>query len=205
MSQMVENQRPCIVVAGLGRCGSSLTMQMLSAAGIPSIGSYPDFEDDRTSRFSFNASWLSGLNDCAVKILDAHRLPIKTLQNHILIWLDREPSEQARSMLKFVARMYSGIRQGRNERRALCASIEKDTVAARAKLLAANPLASIRINFENLITRPYGEAAYIAEFLHMFGYAAEAAKMGAVVRDRNPACLPEFLEDRLVLDVSMKD
>jgi hypothetical protein len=108
-------------------------------------------------------------------------------------------------MLKFVARMYNGVRQGRNERRALCASIENDTIAARAKLLGANPLANIRINFENLITRPYGEAAYIAEFLHMFGYPAEAAEMGAVVRDRTPACLPGFLEDHLVLAAALKD
>jgi hypothetical protein len=39
---------PVIVVAGLGRCGTSLVMQMLAAAGLPCVGSFPDFEDDRT-------------------------------------------------------------------------------------------------------------------------------------------------------------
>jgi len=33
--------QPALLVAGLGRCGSSLTMQMLAAADIPCVGSAP--------------------------------------------------------------------------------------------------------------------------------------------------------------------
>jgi hypothetical protein len=36
--------KPYVIVAGFGRCGSSLTMTMLHAAGIPCIGTPPDFE-----------------------------------------------------------------------------------------------------------------------------------------------------------------
>lgn len=38
------SDKPTIFVSGLGRCGSSMTMQMLDAAGIPCIGDYPAYE-----------------------------------------------------------------------------------------------------------------------------------------------------------------
>ena len=35
---------PALLVAGLGRCGTSLMMQMLAAAGLPCVGEFPAYE-----------------------------------------------------------------------------------------------------------------------------------------------------------------
>ncbi len=42
---------PTVIVHGIGRCGSSLAMQMLEAGGWPVVGQYPDYESDEVSPF----------------------------------------------------------------------------------------------------------------------------------------------------------
>ena len=185
--------RPCIVVAGLGRCGSSLTMQMLHAAGVPCMGAYPDFEDDAFASGRRQMERLSSLSDCAVKILDAWRAPATALTHHVVIWLRRDPDEQARSMLKF-----AGAPMHRHNVRGIKSKLAIDTRLSREGLGVApvgtrSPL--LRHEFEDLIQHPLPSSRRIAAFLAANGWPdLDAEKMAAQVRPRSPKCLPGFLE-----------
>lgn len=200
MSAFGDSTRlPEIIVAGLGRCGSSMTMQMLWATGIPCAGSHPDFEDERASPLHFDGEWFSNLSGRAVKLLDAQLLPAKLRipTTAVIVWLDRDPSEQSRSMAKMLS-AFSGIEIGRRARKAIEASIRRDTCLARSRLLGSNPLAAIRLSFEDIVLRPYAEAERLAELLRNCGHSAVSARMAGAIRNRPPTCLHGFLETSLI-------
>ena len=69
------------IVAGLGRCGTSLVMRMLDVAGLPTIGGYPDWECPETQGLleTDPAAWRSAVDGQAVKLLDAHRWQLPDL------------------------------------------------------------------------------------------------------------------------------
>jgi hypothetical protein len=90
-----------IVVCGLGRCGSSLTMQMLNAGGIKCNGEYPTFEHDKGSLGGNDPYWLLTQNGKATKILLPHLYEFKA-GDYQFIWVDRDPFEQAKSTFKFM-------------------------------------------------------------------------------------------------------
>ncbi|MHB8286386.1 MAG: hypothetical protein ACYDD1_17175 [Caulobacteraceae bacterium] len=71
--------KPTIIVSGLGRCGSSLTMQMLNAAGVHCVGSFPSFEGPECEAFQegfITAERWAAVAGRAVKLLDPHRRAI---------------------------------------------------------------------------------------------------------------------------------
>ncbi len=189
-----DAERPCIIVAGLGRCGSSLTMQMLHAAGVACLGRWPAFESNETVQATFCAYWLDRQANCAIKVLDPHRLPIGALPNHVVIWLSRNETEQAKSMLKFVSAEFPNIGKTRTARRAVANSIKRDTQPARAKFASLRGGRFYSLTFDDIITAPGIMAQRIAEFLAPFGYALDPERMAAVVRRRAPGCLAGMLE-----------
>ena len=190
-------QSPCIVVAGLGRCGSSLTMQMLHAGGVACLGDFPDFEDERASRLNFDPQWFADLSDGAIKLLDAHLLPLGVMPHHLIVWLERDPMEQARSMLKFVHAAVPGARTDRQARRAMVRLIERDGPRAKSALCSRGA-PSLTLRFERLIVDPRGSAQRLGAFLAPFGYGANVVAMAAAVRPRSSRCLEGFLETELV-------
>ena len=62
MTQRTSNpkDRPCIIVSGLGRCGSSLVMQMLHAGGVECLGAPPAFEPPESSPMYLTRDWMRG-------------------------------------------------------------------------------------------------------------------------------------------------
>ena len=199
---MEVTARPTIVVAGLGRCGSSLTMQMLSAGSVPCVGKPPDFEDERTSALSFDADWFDSLGGVAVKLLDAQRIPLRPFSNHVVIWLDRDPREQARSMLKMASLALPNVDRGRRGVRLVAKSIERDRELALARLLGTTPHAALRLDFEDLVCAPSGTAARLAAFLRPHGHKVDLAPMGKVAKVRPLTCLPGLLEEWLMVEAA---
>lgn len=176
-----------IVIAGLGRCGSSLVMQMLSASGLPTTGEYPDFEDERValSRTSdFNAAEWQGK---AVKLLDLHRYNLN-LENSRIVWLSRNERVQAQSISKFGHLMGGLPEYGRSQRRALERALIQDGVKCR-RIIEASGQPFMAIRFEDLITRPAEAAERLAEFV-----GGDAIKMAAVIRKRGTECYQGMLE-----------
>ena len=92
-----------VLVVGLGRCGSSLTMQMLAAGGMPVHGKAPTYEVEEAMVGRMDRAWLAAQRG-AIKVLEPKRMPSLVLDHpgNAIIWLDRDPDQQAKSQAKFL-------------------------------------------------------------------------------------------------------
>lgn len=185
---------PLVVVAGFGRCGSSMVMQMLAAGGLHVHA------DERasmeTTLIQSPEGWahlLAQPRPAAVKALDPFWPPPGATGLRIL-WLDRSPREQAKSMAKLLGSL-GGVRVDRAERRRL----EKDLARSRRKVV--NHLRKhhepprfkgstlLELRFEELLEYPRNVSQRIADWLDL---GLDPAAMAEVVRPRSPACLPDL-------------
>jgi len=186
-------ERILILVCGQARCGSSLTMQMLHAGGVPTTGEHPAFEVPQTAPSGIDLDWIARQH-AAVKLLDPHRVAVGWTAPRIVIWLDRDPREQAKSMMKFLA--VFGVATSRQDegkiRRSL---INERSDAMNAAGVSAHP--SHSINFEDLIESPNREAIRLAHFLDPY-YWLDTTMATSVVRHRPPTCLPYLLEAEML-------
>lgn len=182
--------KPVIVVAGFGRCGSSLVMQMLARCYVPTVGRYPDFEAQGK---------LAGPGK-AVKWLDPIRVkaPFPHGQRAIVIWLDRDTEQQARSILKMMKLVLGApVEKGSVER--MKASLDGDRRRAIA-ILGQHRLMELR--FEDLIGDPVRSTERIGSFVERFaGYALnpETMRDEIIERPTGPDCMPDlFIEESLI-------
>ena len=78
-----------VLVCGLARCGTSLTMQMLQAGGMRCAGRAPAFEDFRAFAGGYSDSWMREQAGGAVKVLDPQLISRRQLAAlpAIAIWL----------------------------------------------------------------------------------------------------------------------
>lgn len=176
---------PVLLVAGLGRCGTSLLMQMLRAAGVPVAGRAPAFEDIPVSLKGVDLDWLDAQRGRAVKWIDPVEASIPNPEDwrYRVIFLNREAEQQAISQLKLLH-----LRSDRRMRRAMTARVARDTArAARIVNRLAGTHGVLHLRFEQLITRPDVAAAKLARFCDMHGFpfgdpdlaAAEVLPRGA--------------------------
>lgn len=95
------DDRPAIGVCGFGRCGSSMTMAMLTAGGVmPAAGVGPPSYELPNIRLAYRLP----LAGHSVKLLDAPlHFGVPDAPAWRFVWLDRDPVEQAKSTLKLVA------------------------------------------------------------------------------------------------------
>ena len=176
-----------IIVAGLGRCGTSLMMQMLSAAGLKCGGEYPAFEDNRTETVC--GEWMDEFE--VVKVLDAHRMVFDYHKPATIIWIDRDFVEQARSFSKMMKVFFSlPDISSRAEIRHLAISLKKDRSTAIGKLKHEGFKDIIFTSFEKLLN---GEIDIIADRLDL-----DAEIMRKQIIPRGPRCLPGMLEVQLL-------
>lgn len=187
--------RPLLLVAGLGRCGSSLCMQMLHAGGVPCAGEPPAFEPGEANALSVTVPWLADQRGTAVKLLDPQRAPALGRLPAIAIFLTRDPGQQAASMAKFNHLLSDLPIASRHQRRALEAGIRRDTRLARAALQSFPVL---ELTFEQLILSPYTTADEMWLFLSEHGFRFDAAAAAKVVRARSPQNYPGLLELELL-------
>jgi len=96
----MTNNKPVIIVCGLGRCGSSLLMQLLHAGGIPCIGEPPIFESDKCAITTQEPLWLSNQHGHALKVLLPERFKFIESEYYFL-WVNRDKLEHAKSVMKF--------------------------------------------------------------------------------------------------------
>lgn len=189
-----------IIVAGLGRCGSSLVMQMLAAAGVPTIGTYPDFEDDLNMQLpdlEAQREMAQRAPGHAMKLIDPHLHAPPVGYDYRTIFLTRHPVEQAKSMLKLV-----GERNNRNARRAMEVSVRRDTGIARDAVTRIGSGQFYNMPFEHLIHDPMGSADSIARYLHRYrDEPLDVEAMARCVRRRPATCLPYLLEMELLSHV----
>ena len=179
-----------IVVAGLGRCGSSMLMQMLHLGGVPCVGDWPAFEDPR-ARHVVTREFVQACAGQAVKVLDPHRTGLPG--NVRVVWLDRDRQQQAESHAKFL-RLLTGVNPPREQRRKLPGALLRDTHAAMA-LIGSRPL--IRLRFEEVLRHPLKAAELLAGFV---GVPMDCGRAAGAVRARGPECAPGLDMELALMD-----
>ena len=176
---------PPVIVAGFGRCGSSLVMQMLHAAGFPVTGEYPSFECEE-----YNAGGMPPPAG-ASKVLNLEYNPPPG-GPYRWVWLDRSPAQQAKSQAKML-RELGGVRVSRKFVRALACGYGPGRRASfEVMRRLGGPI--LVLSFEQLVLDPRGAAEQLAAFTG----CDHAGVMAGVVRKRKPECLPDLLEVHLL-------
>lgn len=180
--------RPHIIVAGFARCGTTLTMHMLHAAGVACIGETPGFEVREISGMAVSRDFLFARFGHAFKLLDPHILTLPAgMPRTPVIWLDRNPVQQARSQAKF-AHMVGGMPMAnRDHLRRWAAGLKEDRPRALRRF-AGWPV--LTLQFEGLIEAPRNSAALIARFLNPWWHGLDHEAMAAKVLPRSTDCQP---------------
>lgn len=183
---------PITLISGFGRCGSSLTMQMLAAGGMRVAGKAPAFEceEARPTRADFapiDTAWLERHRGAAIKLLDPHRFLLPR-SDYRVVWLNRNLREQARSQCKF-ATMLLGVPTDRHTRKLFERSYAEDRPKALAALRRAGA-EILQIDFEDLIGAERETTALsLAEFI---ARPLDIDRMLAAVLPRGPECRPDL-------------
>ena len=186
---------PPIIVSGLARCGSSLTMQMLHAGGVPCVGEPPAFEPPETNPLNFTLDWMHAQEGKAFKLLDPQLSDCDFEgSGAIVILLRRNETEQAKSMAKF-GHIMMGLQFDSKHVKRLTKSLERDLPRARRKFAC---LPTLVLSFERLILEPAFAACAIGSLLHPHGFVFDGDKAVNVVRLRSPDNYPGLLEADLV-------
>ncbi|MCH8136647.1 MAG: sulfotransferase domain-containing protein [Proteobacteria bacterium] len=174
-----------ILVCGLGRCGSSLVMQMLKAGGISVDGTAPWYE----TRDIYDGHWIAQQAGRAIKILEPHKRGI-TFESgdYKSIWIDRDPREQAKSYIKFLRdRKHVPIADPGYQRKKLIASFKEERPKGVAVCEDLGPV--LYLQFEKLIEEPVLCALDIALFVGIDSIRS-LYEMSIQVQDRSPEKLP---------------
>ena len=154
------------IVAGFGRCGTSLVMNMLHAGGISVMGQAPAFEPKQLGILDFSVPWIEARSGHAMKYIDptCERLPRRQFGR--VLWLDRNAGQQAKSQAKML-RMFNGIHTGRQGRRKLAKSLRDDRPNALKIVSDFGPVTVL--SFEGILANPTGAANILAEFATEIG------------------------------------
>lgn len=180
---------PVILVAGLGRCGTTMVMNMLAAAGVPCVGPAPAYEVDEVNHRPPSYDWLRAQQGKALKLLNPHcSAPLPPCPS-VVIWLDRDRIEQARSHAKFVHLVAGAPAADRRHVRAMAKGLERDRGLA---LLALPGRRTLRLSFEELLDDPRNAAHRLHAFLYPDFGALDVSAMAAVVRRRSPKCAADL-------------
>ncbi len=169
------------IVSGLGRCGTSMLMQMLHRGGMPCVGPWPSFEVNE-ARAALAPAFVAANAGKAIKVLDPQRIGLPA--DVRVVWLDRDHRQQAKSHAKFL-QILSGAHYDRAGRRALAASLARDTSAA-LRLIGSRPL--LRMRFEEVLSDPRHAAFQLRSFIGDGDFDIDAAALA--VRRRSAACAP---------------
>lgn len=180
-----------IVVIGQPRTGTSLTMQMLNAAGAECLGPWPTFEVPFET-WSANDFEICGETTAAKYVW--HDLPPKAFPaNTQFIVTSREPKDQVASERKFLRFFVRSIPayMDRNEKRRRRRRYIDDQKQIR-QLVGASP--NMSMPFGGVIRNPEFYARLLCSFLG-FGNPDVVAN---VVVSRDPGNYPGMLEAELI-------
>lgn len=184
-----RSRLPSIAVAGAGRCGSSLTLQMLHAAGVAVVGRPPAFEVER-------ARCPRGR---AVKWLEPGRFPCPfSPGDKVLgIYLTRDPEQQGASMVKMLRDFGAPIDETGEAVDRLTESLRPKSIdRARVALSWWGPVYDL--TFEELVGDPVRTTFRLAAWLSRHGRwdldedRAAAMPSALLPRSTGAACMPDL-------------
>jgi hypothetical protein len=163
-----------LAVAGLGRCGLTMTMQVLDAGGLDVWGEPPAYEPNH-----YVGAWSSD----AVKLVD----PIGNELSGLLpepgdfrwLWLMRDAKEQAKSMAKMVEATGRDV-----DWRRLRKTIRPSTRKHR-QFIEQRDEKLHRVRFGDAVSNPAGYARYLNQRV-VLDKDLNTDAMAKVVHDRSP-------------------
>lgn len=171
--------RHAVGVCGFGRCGSTMVMGMLDAGGLApapgsQMGSY-ELTDIRNA-------WFTPLAGRAVKLLDSVlHFGVPDAPAWRFVWLDRDPVEQAKSMLKLMSPFTRGEFAPDAVDR-LARSYEADRPRALGRLRKHGDV--LVLQYERVLANP----RKAAKQLRRVHPELEVDRAASVVHDRDGAC-----------------
>jgi hypothetical protein len=191
-----------VLVSGLGRCGTSLTMQMLAAGGWPVWGAdeatWPAFEHPA----NLEGGGVPVIGAGILKWLDPHHFPPPPFYR--AIFLTRDLREQARSQRKLGAMMGQAFGETAIDMMPavdeLAAYMRQEERRAQLALAERGPVLSIA--FEFLVANPRGALATIDGFVGA-GLDVHAGTRQLRPRSTGAACLPTMEMEETMIRESM--
>lgn len=187
------------LVSGLGRCGTSLVMQMLAAGGAQiaeaKLCIYPDFEH----RANVGRGRVPPDAAGVLKWLDPHKFRPPAHASRA-VFMTRDLQQQARSQVKMVAHT-TGVPMaalgGRGVVREMEASLRREQLQARHALECMG-CTVVSGTFEELLASPECFIARAALELGVDMASFDARRARDEVIPRDPGCLDEMLETELL-------
>jgi hypothetical protein len=179
---------PVVVVSGLPRSGTSMTMQMLAAAGVPVVtdGIRPAgednpkgyFEDERVKdlhKENEDRSWTRDARGKAIKIISFLLKDLPETNNYKVIFMKRALPEVLASQKKMLERRNEVDESGDDRMLELW---ENHLWRVFYLLKHADQFESLEIAYSDVIGDPLREARRIRDFLEL---KADPEKMAAAV------------------------
>jgi hypothetical protein len=193
-----------IIVSGLGRCGSSMAMQMLAASGLKCAGDAPSYEchidhdeDDEGVRTYSIARELIEAHD-AIKILWPSKFAFPPIPGALVVWLDRNWREQCRSLRKLAATVSNAVPPESPE---VLRTMHLHLIREReASIAAIRGYPRIETSFENLVSHPFDACCDIAEFASEYGVMLDPSRMAAVIEGRSVRCAGDLSRELRLID-----
>lgn len=180
-----------VLIAGLGRCGTSMVSQMFHAGGAQMIGRFPAFEPDEMNPLAIGDMSVTLLPGYVGKMVSPDLLRRPIHPGFRLIWLDRNTKEQAKSSLKFTRILAGKPAATREQRRRMQRKIKADMGAALRNLRNATKI--VRWSFEEILANPRAAASHMSEWgAEGLGYDLDPVAMAGAVIPRGPECAPDL-------------
>lgn len=180
------------LVCGLGRCGTSLTMKMLGAGGMPlfedKAGSH---EHSRMVTLPANQLWVQYADGHALKVNDPHVYTPPSNLEYSAIWLTRNPTHQARSMMKLNTALGKTELGSRTSYRKKVRWIKRSEPKCASLLKKLSHKRYLHQTFEHLLTNPKEYANRLAALV---GLPLDIPSMVACVRSRTTEVLERPIE-----------
>lgn len=190
-----------VAFSGFLRCGTSLVGQMLYAGGMLVLG--------RPERFEVHMQpgpqkWMlkqPGAEPYAVKVPDPHVYRPPAGPEYRVIWLDRDPREQAKSTIK-CSEAYSPEEHAEHMRghthKSVRSDIQRQLRSERPEAMRAWKAVTDRVlamRFEQFVKDyPRGAVDCARRIQKFVGLDLDIDAMAAVVVKRRAGCLPYMLE-----------
>jgi len=179
------------VVSGLGRCGTSMMMQMLHCGGMEVTGDaeLPFLEDDRVNKLPLNDGWLRDLTSRnVIKILNPDIRSLPGWFRCRSIWMKRDVNEQTKSYIKYNVAMAGEQNIDPDE---VANNIRRRTKLCLKELGRISDKGPLLVGFEVALERPFLAAVGVQAFL---GEDLNHTKMAEAVIKRTPKCLVDVPE-----------
>lgn len=174
-------------------------MKLLAAAGVPTLHEFATSMEHsgQISLATGDSAWMDKAEGKAVKLLDISKFPPPVGRKYRVIWMNRDPHEQAKSQLKFLDYLgFSGVTQDRQTVRRIAGSLKHARGIELATWRGRYRAPVLEISFEDLLAYRAAATMKVIGYLNLPARAQDA--MLPLIVHRAPTNYPGLLEVALM-------